>query len=134
MDPVTLIVTALVAGAAAGGQDAVTSLVKDVYGGLKALVLRKVSTVEAGATAVEQHAKNPQVWEGPVKEAITASGADRDEEILAAARRLLEAADPAGAQAGKYAVTITASGERSIAAYTIHGGASTGDSGVDTGR
>ncbi|MFF5076023.1 hypothetical protein ACFY36_03155 [Actinoplanes sp. NPDC000266] len=127
MDPLTLIVTALVAGAAAGGQDAISSLVKDAYGGLKTLVLRKVATVEAGTTAVEQHAKNPQVWDGPVKDAIATSGADHDEEVLAAARKLLEQVDPGGAREGKYTLNITASGERSIAAHTIYGGASTGD-------
>jgi hypothetical protein len=127
MDPLTLIVTALVAGAAAGGQDAVSSLVKDAYSGLKALVLRRVATVEAGTTVVEQHAKNPEVWDGPVKDAIATSGADRDEEVLAAARKLLEEVDPDGARAGKYVFNITASGERSIAAHTIQGGASTGD-------
>lgn len=42
-------------------------------------------------------------------------------ELLAAAQRLLQLTDPAGAY------TITASGDRSVAAHTIHGGVHTGD-------
>lgn len=35
MDPITLIVTALAAGAALGAQDTVSAMVKDAYAGLK---------------------------------------------------------------------------------------------------
>ena len=36
-------------------------------------------------------------------------------------------ASPVGAQAGSYTVNITATGDRSVAAHTIHGGVRTGD-------
>ena len=41
MDPITLIVTALAAGAATGITDATSSAVKDAYTGLKALVSKE---------------------------------------------------------------------------------------------
>jgi hypothetical protein len=42
MDPITLIVTALVAGAALGVQDTASEMVKDAYASLKALVRRRL--------------------------------------------------------------------------------------------
>ena len=41
MDPITLIVTALAAGAALGVSDTASSAVKDAYAGLKALVKKR---------------------------------------------------------------------------------------------
>jgi hypothetical protein len=43
MDPITLIVTALAAGAALGVKDAASSAVKDAYAGLKALVGKRLA-------------------------------------------------------------------------------------------
>ena len=47
MDPITLIVTALAAGAALGVQDTASAMVKDAYAGLKALV-KKTAWRRAG--------------------------------------------------------------------------------------
>lgn len=127
VDPVSLIVTALVAGVAAGGKDAVSSLVKDAYAGLKALVVRRVAAQPAGQAAVEEHEKDPETWRAPVTKALAESGAATDDELLAAARRVLELTDPEGTAAGSY--TIIASGERSVAAHTVTGNITTGDSG-----
>jgi hypothetical protein len=52
MDPVTLIVAALAAGASAGLTDAVSQAMKDVHAGLKSLVLRRVQDQPAGEVAV----------------------------------------------------------------------------------
>ncbi len=127
MDPVTLIVAALAAGASAGVTDAVSQAVKDAYAGLKALVLRRVKDQPAGEVAVVEHEKDPDTWSAPLTKTLTTAGADRDPELITAAERLLQLADPAGANAGNYTVNIAATGDRSIAAHTIHGGAHTGD-------
>jgi hypothetical protein len=42
MDPITLIVTALAAGAALGVTDTASAMVKDAYAGLKALVRKRL--------------------------------------------------------------------------------------------
>ena len=42
MDPITLIVTALAAGAALGITDTASSAIKDAYAGLKALVKKRL--------------------------------------------------------------------------------------------
>src|SRR4051794_36709345 len=127
MDAVAVIETALVAGAGAGMKDTATEAVKDAYAGLKALVLRRVKDAPAGEVAVAEHEKDPDTWSAPLAKTLTAAGADQDPQVIKAAQRLLQMADPAGANAGKYTVNITATGERSVAAQTIHGGVQTGD-------
>lgn len=127
MDPVTLIVAALAAGASKGFTDAAGQAVKDAYASLKKLVLHKVSGTPSGAVAVQEHEVDPDTWQAPVTKLLAESGAGNDQTLVGAAKRLMELLDPAGAQAGKYVVNITAFGERSVAAHTIHGGVSTGD-------
>jgi hypothetical protein len=124
VDPVTLVVAALAAGASAGATDAAAQGVKDAYAALKSLVARKAAG-RPDEFAVEEHAADPKAYEAPVAKLVKESGAAADAEVLAAARRLLELADPKGAAAGTY--TITASGKRAVAAHTIHGNVSTGD-------
>src|SRR4051794_7893186 len=86
MDPVTLIVAALAAGAGAGVKETATHVVKDAYAGLKALVLRRVKDTPAGEVAVVEHAKDPEVWSAPLAKTLTAAGADQDADLLAAAQ------------------------------------------------
>jgi hypothetical protein len=125
VDPVTLVVAALAAGAGAGAKDAAAQAVKDAYAGLKALVLRRVADTPDGELAVERQESDPATWQAPVTKAVRESGAADDAVVVAAAQRLMELLDPKGAAAGRY--TITASGERSVAAHTITGNVSTGD-------
>jgi len=110
VDPVSLIVAALVAGAAAGAGEGVKETAKDVvvslYGRLKAAVVGRAAGDPAAEKMLERHAGNPQGYEIPVQDLVTESGASSDEQIVALARQLLEAADPAGAQVGRYNVKI----------------------------
>ncbi|BEP13413.1 hypothetical protein acdb102_17240 [Acidothermaceae bacterium B102] len=125
MDPVTLIVAALAAGAGTGLKDTTAQAVKDAYAGLKALVLRRVHDTPAGEVAVVEHEKDPDTWSAPLAKTLATSGAGQDGELVAAAQRLMELLDPAGAQAGTY--TVTATGDHSVAAGVIHGGVHIGD-------
>ena len=116
MDPATLIVSALVAGAAAAGKDVASSAIKDAYRGLKKLLVARFHRKETDqaipasaptvdpAVVLEAHQAQPDTWDAPLKEALAASGADHDQEILDAARALLEQVDPQGSAAGKYRV------------------------------
>ena len=107
MDPVSLIVGALAAGASAGLTEAATSAVKDAYTSLRALVSRLFAGRPVAEAVVEEHAKAPT---GPYREALTAelerAGAGSSPEIVAAAQRLMEAVDPDGARAGKYVMDL----------------------------
>jgi hypothetical protein len=127
MDPVTLIVAALAAGASAGMTDTTSQGIKDAYAGLKSLALRRVKDQLAGEVAVIEHEKDSGTWTAPLTKTLAAAAADQDPELVSAAQGLLELLDPAGARAGTYTVNITASGHHSVAAQTIHGGVCTGD-------
>jgi tetratricopeptide (TPR) repeat protein len=109
VDPVSLIVAALAAGAAAGGKDVASSELKNVYNGLTALLVkrfRKHTANQPTATPalpadpvamLEAHETKPDSWKAPLEQALKATGADQDQEILAAAKAILEQADPQGA-------------------------------------
>ncbi len=107
MDPITLIVAALVAGAAAGGQDVASSAVKDAYAGLKALLVNRFRRQPAETAAKQEgvladHEQDPETYEKPLAKAVRESHADEDEEILAAAKALLAQADPQRSATGYY--------------------------------
>jgi RIP homotypic interaction motif len=118
MDPLSLIVAALVAGASAGAKDVVAGGVKDAYQALRSLLTRKLGTHEAATAGIspdallEAHARDVDTWQGPLTAAIIAAGADRDEEVLAAAKALLERTDPEGSVHGKY--TVDARGAQGV--------------------
>jgi hypothetical protein len=133
MDPVTLIVTALVAGAAAGLKDTASSAVKDAYNGLKGLARRRLAGRPDGELVLARHEQDPQVWDKPLAQELTAAGAGDDITLVTAAQALMRLVDAAGAAAGRYQVlasdhaaaagrdmNITASGG-GTAAGVIHG-------------
>jgi hypothetical protein len=133
VDPVTLIVAALVAGAAAGLKDTASSAVKDAYNGLKGLARRRLAGHPDGELVLARHEQDPQVWDKPLAQELTAAGAGDDPALVAAAQALMRLVDAAGSAAGRYAVaasghaaaagrdmTITSSGG-GIAAGVIHG-------------
>jgi hypothetical protein len=107
-----LILAALAAGVAAGTRDAAGEAVKDAYAALKRLVLNKLQGRPLAAAIVDQHEQAPDVWEKPLQSELADAAAGDDEELVRAAQRVLAAADPTGATAGKYNVTI--SGGRGI--------------------
>lgn len=98
MEPITLILTALVAGAAKAAGEAVP----DGYKGLKALIQKKFAGKPEAEMALAKHEEKPKVWEEPLKEALAESGVDQDEEILKAAQELLKQAKPEESTAAKY--------------------------------
>jgi hypothetical protein len=106
MDPVSLIVAALAAGASAALKDTAAQAVKDAYGGLKSLLKRKVADKPLAQEVIEKHEEAPEIWEKPLQDELGKAGLADDEEVVRAAQRLLALVDPAGAQAGKYNVTI----------------------------
>jgi hypothetical protein len=94
MDPVTLILAALAAGAASGAKDIASDAIRDTYGALKRLVQRKFQGDEAQELVLDKHEEDPEVWKEPLKKALTDTGADQDEAILERAKALLEQIPP----------------------------------------
>ncbi|HYW19728.1 MAG TPA: hypothetical protein VE956_10525 [Nodularia sp. (in: cyanobacteria)] len=98
MEPISLIITALVAGAAKAAGDAAP----DVYNGLKALIKRKFESEPKAQMVLEEHQKDPETYEAPLKKKLAEAGADQDEEIIKAAQELLKQVEPEESASGKY--------------------------------
>jgi len=110
MDPITLIVAALVAGAATGALDEVKDSakagVKAAYAKLRALATRRVAGNPGAEAALAEIETDPDTWKAPLAAKLKQVGAADDADLVAAAQRLMELVDQAGARAGKYNVTI----------------------------
>jgi hypothetical protein len=106
MDPITLIVTALAAGAALGVQDTASTMVKDAYASLKALVRRRLGGDPGTDLVLARHEQAPETWQAPLMAELSQAGADGDQELIAAAKALLDLVGNAGTKAGKYTVDV----------------------------
>ncbi len=111
MDPITLIVTALAAGAALGVQDTASAMVKDAYASLKALVRRRLGGDPGAELVLTRHEHAPETWQAPLMAELARAGADGDGDLIAAAKALLDLAGEAGG-AGKY--TVDARGAQGV--------------------
>jgi hypothetical protein len=103
MDPLTSLVTALAAGAAAALQSTVEQGVKDGYAALKGLIQRKYAQVDVNQIEANPTSKNRQ---GVVEEELAAAGADKDAEVLRQAQVLLEAIQRQAPQAAAIGVDL----------------------------
>lgn len=106
MDPVTLILTALGAGAALGAKDTASAAVKDAYEGLKAQVKKRFEGRPDGELVLARYEEAPGSWKGPIAAELTAAGADADVDLVAAAQALMTLVDEAGTRVGKYNVQV----------------------------
>jgi hypothetical protein len=106
MDPVSVIVAALAAGAGVGLKETASRAVKDAYGGLQELVRRRLGSRPVAQTALVEHEKAPQVWQEPLSAELVAVDAGSDQQIVAAAQRLLALVDEVGTRSGKYLVDV----------------------------
>ena len=110
MEAVTLILTALATGASAGAIEALKDNAKEkakaAYARLHGLVKKRVSGRPHGELALAEYDSAPQKWEGLLTAELTEAGAAQDNDLVAAAKALMEIIDQAGAKSGKYNVTI----------------------------
>jgi hypothetical protein len=106
MDPVTLIMTALAAGAASALQDGVSAAVKDAYARLTTLVKRRFAGRPKGERVLAEYQAAPQTEEVPLAAELVAAGAEGDADLVAAAQALMGLVDEAGTRAGKYLVSV----------------------------
>ena len=90
MEPISLIISALTAGAMAALQETAGTAIKDAYQGLVALVKKRFGKDPKAVAALEGHAEDPETWQKPLEKSIQESGAVEDMEILKAAQQLLE--------------------------------------------
>ena len=110
MDPVTLIVAALTAGASAGVGDTVSQAIKDAYGALKSVVRKRLRDRPDGELVLDRHEQEPDTWQEPLRSELESSGVSNDDEVVALARRLIELVEAeGGAAGGKYRVDASSS-------------------------
>ncbi len=88
MDPISVIVTALVAGAAAALKPMTEQAIKDAYAGMKGLIQRKHGRVDVAVLETDPASKARQAV---VKEDLEKTSAGQDEELLREAKVLLDA-------------------------------------------
>jgi hypothetical protein len=110
MDPITLIVAALAAGASAGAIDALKDNTKEAakaaYDKLLHLVRGRFRGNAKAEETLDDHQSDPETYAAPLAKKLTEAGAASDDELVAAAKALLELVDQAGAKSGKYYVTV----------------------------
>jgi len=107
MDPVTLILNALVAGVAAGAKDTASMAISDAYAGLKAKLKTLLANRKDGQLVLARYEESPQTWEVPLSAELAAAGADEDEGLVRAAQAVLSVADEPGWRAGKYTIQVS---------------------------
>lgn len=104
MDPVSLIVAALMAGALAGMQNTATDAIKDSYAGLKRLVGRRVAGRPPAEIALQQIELKPEDWQGALTSELAELNVGDDHELVAAARQLVNLLNGAGLSSGTISV------------------------------
>ena len=88
MEPIALILTALVAGATAAAKDTAGTAVKDAYNGLKLLLKKKFEGDPLAQAVVDAKPEDIDKAEGLLKTKITEFSVEKDTEILQVAREL----------------------------------------------
>lgn len=102
MEPVSLVIAALAAGATTGVTGVVGTAINDAYQALKDLIGGKLAAKGKNPAVVNE--KDPDTLKTHLAGHLT--DADIDDKIRSVAAALLKNADPAGSQAGKYVVTV----------------------------
>lgn len=122
MDPVTLIVAALVAGTVRSVDGVADQSLKDAYAGLKGLLKRFFKDRPAAEMVLEEHGKDPATYVIPLEKHLLETGAAQDAQVLEAAQKLLAVSDPEGTRGGVYKVGAIKAVGGSVAAAHIEGG------------
>jgi hypothetical protein len=102
MDPITLIVTALSAGAGAARRDGAPPALPDAQAELLTLAQERLRGRPNGSMVLRQHAEDPSRWARPLAKALAAEGAGGDAGLIAAAQAVLRVTDAPGSSRGKY--------------------------------
>jgi hypothetical protein len=87
MDPISVIISSLVAGVSAAMGDTAKKAVADAYQGLKALILRKYAGANLSVQQIEAKPASQQA-QGSLREDLERDGAATDKELLQKATEL----------------------------------------------
>lgn len=111
MEPISLILAAIVAGATTGALDSLKDDVKEkakaAYAKFRGLLTQRVAGRPDAQLALERYPDAPKKWESVLTGELTEAGATQDNDLVAAAKALVDLMEQSGAKAGKYNVTIS---------------------------
>src|SRR4051812_5451508 len=93
MDPITFVVTALAAGAAAGIKPTAEQAIKDAYAGVKALIQRNYNAVVQLSVQGLEQTPDSEIKQKSAAEDLAGAGAADDKELLVKAKSLLDAVE-----------------------------------------
>jgi hypothetical protein len=125
MDPVSIVLAALMAGATAATKDTASQAVKDAYTGLKTLIQKRFADKPKAKMALAEYEKDTDTWEKPLQQSLLETGVDQDEAIVRQAQQVLQQINPQQASQGKYNVQIgnskgTVIGDHAQVTQTFH--------------
>jgi uncharacterized protein YmfQ (DUF2313 family) len=109
MEPISLIVAAIVAGLTAAATDVTKTTVKDTYDLFRSRLKKKVEGKEDAQEALAAVEKRPdsEARQAVLKEELAGLDVTNDEELLRLAQAVMEKVDEPGSQAGKYNIRIS---------------------------
>ena len=108
MDPVTLVVSALLGGLTAGLTHTAKAGIKDMYDAFRSRLMKKTEKNEDAQDAIAKVEKQPnsKARQELLKEELGKLELDKDDELLKLAQSLLELLKESGGKTGKYDVDI----------------------------
>lgn len=111
MDPVTLIVSAVLAGVTASASDVAKAAVKDTYDLFMNHLRKRIAKKEDALDALDEAAKKPgsEARKAVLIEELQGIGIDSDKELVEFAQTILQKLDKQGFQEGKYNINISGS-------------------------
>jgi hypothetical protein len=98
MDPITIVITAIALGAAAGLKPTTEQIVKDAYVGLKKIIKDRYARVNIDLLEEDPSSKMRQ---GVIAEDLEKTSAAQDEELLIRAKDVLDAIEKHAPEAAK---------------------------------
>jgi hypothetical protein len=90
MDPISIIITAIVLGAAAGLKPVTEQTIRDAYNGLKRLTQDKYADTRTGIDLLEKEPKSKS-YHAAVHEMFSQAGLAQDDGVLLKAKSVLDA-------------------------------------------
>jgi hypothetical protein len=107
MDPISLLMTALVSGATASIKETASQAIKDTYNELKTLIHSKLAGKPVAEMALAQYETKPDVWKAPLQDSLKDAGIAQDTAIIEVAQKLMSLVQPQQAAQGKYNIQIS---------------------------
>lgn len=101
MEPISLVIAALLAGFTAGISSSVSTAVTDAYAGLRNVLRQRLERAPGhGPVNVDAVLANPVTGRDQLERMLAAANISPDEQVIEYALRVLRLVDPDGAAAG----------------------------------